>query len=76
MATKKPATKKPAAKKTAAKKAKAGAPASKKSKKPKFTVQQLKDIFSALKANPATTQLADRVIEALNDPGVSVPPPN
>jgi hypothetical protein len=45
-------------------------------KKPKFSIQELTAINAALKANPATKNLAERVINALNDPGVSPPPMN
>ena len=69
------ATKKTAAKKTAVKKTKASAAGStKKSPKAKFTVQQLKDIHAALNSNPATKNLADRVIHAIHDPGVTLQP--
>jgi hypothetical protein len=56
--------------KKAAKKIKA----SKRPAKAKFTVQQLASIRAALLASPATKNLADRVVQALHDPGVTVPP--
>lgn len=44
-------------------------------KKGKFTLQQLAAIRNALLADPATKKLADRVIDALHDPGLTEPPP-
>jgi hypothetical protein len=44
--------------------------------KPTFTIEQLGDIDRVLRADASTADLAERVIDALNDPGVSKKPNN